>query len=127
MQCQVPEIRHASEILRVRRRKGRKAFITPTCAVVLVGLPVTTVMVDTKDASTVAAHDTSSDLVPKKNALASKSEEGNTPSAVRRTNWWRKIVGYVWDTVEGDREYRRYVTRLDRIFFPTVLLGYFIK
>ena len=84
-------------------------------------------MADAKDISKVAAHDTSSDVVSSKNTPASKSRHGNTPPAVHTTNWWRKVVGFVWDTVEGDPEYRRYVTRLDRIFFPTVLLGYFIK
>ncbi|KAL2875195.1 hypothetical protein SGCOL_009628 [Colletotrichum sp. CLE4] len=40
---------------------------------------------------------------------------------------WRKIVGLVWDSVEGDPEYRKYVQRLDTFFFPTVCFGYFIK
>lgn len=29
---------------------------------------------------------------------------------------WRRIVGVVWDSLEGEPEYRRYVQRLDRIF-----------
>ncbi|KAL6704494.1 hypothetical protein ACN47E_008123 [Coniothyrium glycines] len=40
---------------------------------------------------------------------------------------WRRILGLVWDSVDGDSEYRKYVRKLDTIFFPTVLLGYFIK
>lgn len=68
---------------------------------------------------------------------------------------WRRIVSLVWDTADGDPEYRRYVQRLDlfvlyvrkyfhyrvfqyrfvghvvtdatRQFSPTVCLGYFIK
>ncbi|ORY08617.1 major facilitator superfamily domain-containing protein [Clohesyomyces aquaticus] len=46
---------------------------------------------------------------------------------VKQNSLWRRIVGMVWDSLDGDPEYRRYVQRLDRIFFPTVLLGYFIK
>ncbi|KAF2437252.1 pantothenate transporter liz1, partial [Karstenula rhodostoma CBS 690.94] len=45
----------------------------------------------------------------------------------KKASLWRRIVGVVWDSLEGEPEYRRYVQRLDRIFFPTVLLGYFIK
>jgi hypothetical protein len=40
---------------------------------------------------------------------------------------WRSVVSFVWDSVDGDPEYRRYVQRLDMFFFPTVCLGYFIK
>lgn len=29
---------------------------------------------------------------------------------------WRRIVGFFWDTVEGDPEYRKYVRRLDLFF-----------
>jgi ACS family pantothenate transporter-like MFS transporter len=42
--------------------------------------------------------------------------EVNTGSDVKTTSRWRKIVGYVWDSVEGDPEYRRYVQRLDLFF-----------
>lgn len=42
--------------------------------------------------------------------------EVNTGSEVKTTSRWRKIVGYVWDSVEGDPEYRRYVQRLDLFF-----------
>ncbi|KAL4964469.1 major facilitator superfamily domain-containing protein [Aspergillus stella-maris] len=40
---------------------------------------------------------------------------------------WRKVVSLVWDSADTDPEYRKYVRRLDMIFFPTVFLGYFIK
>jgi ACS family pantothenate transporter-like MFS transporter len=33
-----------------------------------------------------------------------------------KTSFWRKTVGLVWDSVEGDPEYRRYVQRLDTFF-----------
>lgn len=33
-----------------------------------------------------------------------------------KTSVWRKLVGLVWDSVEGDPEYRRYVQRLDTFF-----------
>jgi ACS family pantothenate transporter-like MFS transporter len=84
-------------------------------------------MTDIKDISRISTRDaTPEDCCSKDTAVATASskESSTTP---KTTNCWRRIVGYVWDTVEGDPEYRRYVTRLDRIFFPTVLLGYFIK
>lgn len=42
-------------------------------------------------------------------AEPSSEEKGNT-------SVWRKIVGLVWDSVEGDPEYRRYIQRLDTLF-----------
>ncbi|KAK4498840.1 hypothetical protein PRZ48_009350 [Zasmidium cellare] len=40
---------------------------------------------------------------------------------------WRRILSFVWDSADGDPEYRRYVRRLDLGLFPIVCLGYFIK
>ncbi|KAH7030645.1 pantothenate transporter liz1 [Microdochium trichocladiopsis] len=40
---------------------------------------------------------------------------------------WRRILSLVWDSADGDPEYRRYVQRLDLFVFPTICLGYFIK
>ncbi|KAH4077259.1 hypothetical protein HBI75_235210 [Parastagonospora nodorum] len=45
----------------------------------------------------------------------------------KQNAFWRRCVGVIWDSLEGEPEYRHYVQKLDRIFFPTVLLGYFIK
>lgn len=84
-------------------------------------------MADTKDISRIAALNTApEDECSKDTSVATASIRGSS-TGPKTTNRWRRIVGYVWDTVEGDPEYRRYVTKLDRIFFPTVLLGYFIK
>ncbi|KAF2496501.1 MFS general substrate transporter [Lophium mytilinum] len=41
--------------------------------------------------------------------------------------WWRKAVGLIWDSVEGDPRDRRYVQRLDTYLFSYICLGYFIK
>jgi len=87
----------------------------------------TTVMADTKGLTRVAALDTSLDTTSRKDTSSPTTGHEYASTNLETTNWWRRILGYVWDTVEGDPEYRRYVTRLDRIFFPTVLLGYFIK
>lgn len=38
------------------------------------------------------------------------------PEGTAKTSVWRRIVGLVWDSVEGDREYRKYVQRLDTFF-----------
>lgn len=86
--------------------------------------PLTFIMAGVKDITQVAAVDASSDSTSANKPGTTNGEFSTTKNT---TSWWRHIVGYVWDTVEGDPEYRRYVTRLDRIFFPTVLLGYFIK
>ncbi|KAF2164071.1 hypothetical protein M409DRAFT_37100 [Zasmidium cellare ATCC 36951] len=40
---------------------------------------------------------------------------------------WRRILSFIWDSADGDPEYRRYVRRLDLGLFPIVCLGYFIK
>lgn len=39
-----------------------------------------------------------------------------SPAEPTKTSLWRKIVGLVWDSVEGDPEYRKYVQRLDTFF-----------
>ncbi|TQN64787.1 Pantothenate transporter liz1 [Colletotrichum shisoi] len=77
-------------------------------------------------APVVAPSDTNSDL--------NTNGKDDGPVTVTETNlgetkssWWRKAVGLVWDSVEGDPEYRKYVQRLDTFFFPTVCFGYFIK
>jgi hypothetical protein len=30
-----------------------------------------------------------------------------------KSSWWRRLVGLVWDSVEGDARNRRYVQKLD--------------
>ncbi|PIA93274.1 Pantothenate transporter FEN2 [Cercospora beticola] len=40
---------------------------------------------------------------------------------------WRRVLSFVWDSADGEEEYRRYVRRLDLGLFPIVCLGYFIK
>lgn len=42
-----------------------------------------------------------------------------------KTSLWRRIVGLVWDSVEGDPEYRKYVQRLDT-FFLCDFLAFFV-
>ncbi|KAF4434698.1 transporter [Fusarium acutatum] len=53
-------------------------------------------------------------------------DHGPDPNAQSGSKW-RRIAGFFWDSIDGDPKYRAYVRRLDLIFFPTVLLGYFIK
>ena len=33
--------------------------------------------------------------------------------ATKRSSWWRRLVGLIWDSVEGDARNRRYVQKLD--------------
>lgn len=75
-------------------------------------------MTNSKDIDVVAVPDASSS----DDGHASKEigdiavTEVNTGIEVKNTSRWRKIVGYVWDSVEGDPEYRQYVQRLDLFF-----------
>ncbi|KAJ9134340.1 Pantothenate transporter liz1 [Pleurostoma richardsiae] len=45
----------------------------------------------------------------------------------KKTSWWRRLVGLIWDSVEGDPRDRRYVQKLDTFLFSYICLGYFIK
>jgi hypothetical protein len=49
---------------------------------------------------------------PLKQAREASPHENNSSPIPK----WRKVLGFVWDTAEGDEEYRRYVQRLDLIF-----------
>lgn len=73
-------------------------------------------MSDSKTIAPVAVSDTTSDL--DKNSKETRPLSiTETPSGdVKTSSWWRKILGYVWDSVEGDPEYRAYVQRLDLFF-----------
>ncbi|KAJ4289671.1 hypothetical protein N0V90_011000 [Kalmusia sp. IMI 367209] len=86
-------------------------------------------MSDVKEITQVAASDTASsnDKLPTEKGLAVVTKKEPSLPQGKTTSLWRRIVGLVWDSVEGDPEYRRYVQRLDRFFFPTVCFGYFIK
>ncbi|RAO64700.1 uncharacterized protein BHQ10_000712 [Talaromyces amestolkiae] len=79
-------------------------------------------MTNSKDIDVVAVPDASSS----DDGHASKEigdiavTEVNTGIEVKNTSRWRKIVGYVWDSVEGDPEYRQYVQRLDLFFLQRI-------
>ncbi|KAI1612754.1 major facilitator superfamily domain-containing protein [Exophiala viscosa] len=49
------------------------------------------------------------------------------PESKKTTNWWRRVVGLIWDSVEGDARNRKYVQKLDTFLFSYICLGYFIK
>ncbi|KAJ4320923.1 hypothetical protein N0V84_005627 [Fusarium piperis] len=40
---------------------------------------------------------------------------------------WRRLVGFFWDSVDGDPRDRRYIQKLDTFLFSYICLGYFIK
>lgn len=44
-----------------------------------------------------------------------------SPEDRAKTSLWRRVVGLVWDSVEGDPEYRKYVQRLDTFFLCVIL------
>lgn len=33
-----------------------------------------------------------------------------------RSTLWRRILSFIWDSIDGDPEYRRYIQRLDLFF-----------
>ncbi|KAK7223020.1 hypothetical protein V2G26_011023 [Clonostachys chloroleuca] len=67
-------------------------------------------------------HDTA-----KSSAIAVSTTVPEVEPDVKSSSKWRRFASFFWDSIDGDPEYRSYVRRLDMIFFPTVLLGYFIK
>ncbi|TDZ22279.1 Pantothenate transporter liz1 [Colletotrichum orbiculare MAFF 240422] len=84
-------------------------------------------MSDSKTIAPVAVSDTTSDRDAKPKGADPVTITATSAGDVKTTSRWRKIVGLVWDFVEGDPEYRAYVQRLDLFVFPTVCFGYFIK
>ncbi|EXJ86334.1 hypothetical protein A1O3_03285 [Capronia epimyces CBS 606.96] len=58
---------------------------------------------------------------------AASQQAPDEPTKTKTTNWWRRIVGLVWDSVEGDPRERKYVQKLDTFLFSYICLGYFIK
>jgi MFS transporter, ACS family, pantothenate transporter len=73
-------------------------------------------MATTKEIVPVVESDTNSDNEKVTKDLGPVKVTETAIDEAKTTSWWRKIVGYVWDSVEGDVEYRRYVQRLDLFF-----------
>lgn len=71
-------------------------------------------MSDNKSVAPVAVSDTTSDL--DKNAKDTTPVNAAEAIPDKSPSRWRKIVGLVWDSVDGDPEYRKYVQRLDTFF-----------
>lgn len=71
-------------------------------------------MSDIKSVAPVAVSDTTSDL--DKNAKDMTPVNAAEAIPEQPSSRWRKIVGLVWDSVDGDPEYRKYVQRLDTFF-----------
>lgn len=45
---------------------------------------------------------------------ASTSQENiDREHEVKTTSWWRHILGYVWESAEGDPKNRKYVQKID--------------
>ncbi|KAH6887546.1 major facilitator superfamily domain-containing protein [Thelonectria olida] len=61
------------------------------------------------------------------------SDEELTPTTTRlqgegeKRPTWRRILGYFWDSLDGDTRDRRYIQKLDTFLFSYICLGYFIK
>lgn len=72
-------------------------------------------MAETKTTSLVADPVMVSDLEEDTNCREPTAEEASA-TAVVHISRWRKVVGLIWDSVEGDPEYRKYVQRLDTFF-----------
>jgi hypothetical protein len=48
-----------------------------------------------------------------KNGDSVVTEFDALPPSKPHSSWWRKIVGLIWDSVEGDPRNRKYVQKLD--------------
>ncbi|KAL4815135.1 major facilitator superfamily domain-containing protein [Aspergillus spinulosporus] len=73
-------------------------------------------------------HDTSETVVAQDSGSdSSEAPTVNEGSSPKKTSLWRRCVGLVWDTVEGEPEERRFVRKVDWFLFSYVMLGYFIK
>jgi ACS family pantothenate transporter-like MFS transporter len=63
------------------------------------------------DLAAVPVETPDNDSTPTKNAtsqtITSTRNEGTKSST------WRRVLSFVWDSADGDPEYRRYVQRLD--------------
>lgn len=60
---------------------------------------------------------TASDTSPKDSSLVTTDERHlASQTEAASTSTWRRVAGLIWDTAEGDPEYRKYVQRLDFIF-----------
>ncbi|TVY83996.1 Pantothenate transporter liz1 [Lachnellula suecica] len=62
-----------------------------------------------------------------KEVASATVSDGSLDHEIKTTSWWRRIVGFVWDSAEGEPRNRRYVQKLDAYMFTTICLGYFIK
>ncbi|KAL1853197.1 hypothetical protein VTK73DRAFT_9057 [Phialemonium thermophilum] len=68
------------------------------------------------------------ELSPKNgSSVVAERELGSPPRDPSSTTLWRRTVGLLWDSVEGDRRNRKYVQKLDNFLFSYICLGYFIK
>ncbi|OJJ00878.1 hypothetical protein ASPVEDRAFT_71042 [Aspergillus versicolor CBS 583.65] len=57
----------------------------------------------------------------------SSSDASNPSETPVKQSLWRRFLGLIWDTFEGDPEERRFVRKVDYFLFSYVMLGYFIK
>ncbi len=46
-------------------------------------------------------------------AVVVSEETYNSPTKKSKAALWRRVVGLVWDSVEGDKRHQRYVKKLD--------------
>ena len=53
-----------------------------------------------------------------KDGLHTAVAENNSVQSVegKDASLWRRIMGVVWDSLQGEPEYRQYVQKLDRVF-----------
>ena len=42
----------------------------------------------------------------------------------KKTSWWRRLVGLIWDSVEGDPRDRRYVQKVDTFLLYALVISW---
>lgn len=78
-------------------------------------------MANTKVMSPTSDSATHSDLDDNtKDTRNTTSVEAASLVEAKSSSRWRKVVGFFWDSVEGDPEYRKYVQRLDTFFLCVI-------
>ncbi|VUC33067.1 unnamed protein product [Clonostachys rosea] len=80
-------------------------------------------MADSKSPALVDVTDAS----PSSDGGLDRAPTNPTENLSPKRSTWRRLVGYVWDSVDGDPRDRRYIQKLDTFLFSSICLGYFVK
>ncbi|KAI5922270.1 major facilitator superfamily domain-containing protein [Camillea tinctor] len=66
-------------------------------------------------------------VISPRDSIVGTDSDRPEPPPVSSKSRWRRVVGYFWDSIDGDPRQRKYVQKLDTYLFSYICLGYFIK